>query len=296
MNQLLISIRSMLSSNRSWRGITCAVALLYHATAPTLVSPTFAVEFIEIIEKHKEQPEQNRHGMRIENFPQWVFQEQLDAEGARNKLLERLGAEAESIQSTFQLSEDQAATLKLAGLGDIEAFTQEYAKTRASFEKNINDQQAIQNIWQEIQPLQIKYQGQIFRDDSLFNKVMKHLLNEQQLAVMEQLQREQLLFQYQASVREVVIQIDQAAPITHEKRQQLLELINQHTLPPKSMPGTHRGHFLTYYILGQFAEIPEDELRPLFRDAAWKALQRQMKQARAMKRQLEQQGLVPGKG
>ncbi|NOY42679.1 MAG: hypothetical protein GXP26_12695 [Planctomycetes bacterium] len=220
----------------------------------------------------------------------------MKGSGARGLLEERLKVEVESIQSTFHLTEEQKDKLALAGLGDIQSFMQLYAKTRSNFEKNMHDQQAMQNIWQEIQPLQKKFRGQIFGEGSFFNKILKHLLDEQQLDVMQQLLREQSRFQYQAALMQLISQIDQIAPITHAKREQLLVLIAQHTFPPKSMPGNNRGHYFTYYVLGQFAEIPEDQLRPLFGKAAWKALRDQIKQGKRMKRNLEQQGLVPDKG
>ena len=247
-------------------------------------------------EEKKEEKNQNRHGMRIEHFDQWVFRNQLKVAGAGKQLLERLKSEADSIQSTCQLTDDQKDKLALAGRGDIQAFMQQYYVIRAKFEKNIHDQQAIQKIWQEIQPLQMKYNGQIFGEKSLFAKVLEHLLDEQQMARMQELRRQQRLFQYQAAVRQLMIKLDQVAPITHEKREQLIALIDKHTFPPKSMSGNNQSHFLMYYVLGQLAEIPEKELRPIFRPAAWKGLQAQIKQGRGMKRQLKQQGMVPDKG
>ncbi len=281
---------------RPERFLAPLAVLICFTTAATHSPLSFAVEFIEIIEEKAKAPNQNRHGFRIENFDQWIFQNQMKGSGARGLLEERLKVEVESIQSTFHLTEDQKDKLALAGLGDIQSFMQLYAKTRSNFEKNMHDQQAMQNIWREIQPLQKKYRGQIFGKESLFNKVLKHLLDKQQLDVMQQLLREQSKFQYQAAVMQLISQIDQVAPITHAKREQLLVLIAQYTFPPKIMPGSHWGHYFTYYVFGQLAEIPEDQLRPLFGKAAWKTLRDQIKQGKRMKRNLEQQGLVPDKG
>lgn len=295
MNRLFTHVQCGSPSNRPWQIVALVAAVFCHMAAATLALPSFAVEFIEIIEDQEEQPEQNMHGFRLEHFGQWVFNEQIDAEGARTNLLERLESESESIQAVCQLSDEQKSTLALAGWGDVQEFFRKYEEARATFKKNIHDQEAFQNIWQEIQPLQNKYRGRMFGEGSLFSKVLKQLLNEKQLAIMQQLKREQCLFQYQAAVRGVISQFDQFAPITHEKRERLLALVNQHTFPPKSIPVSNRSHYLTYYILGQFSEIPGNELRSMFSDAAWKVVQPRIKQGAAMTRQLEKQGLVPDK-
>jgi len=185
----------------------------------------------------------------------------------------------------------------LAGQGDIQAFLQSYAEIHASFKEKLkrNNQQEVQKIWQEIQPLQKKFQSSLFGEGSLFEKVLGPLLDEQQSARLEQLRREQRKFQYRSAVMQLILQIDQASPLTHENRKKLLALIDQHTFPPKSIPSQNRGHYFRYYVLWQMAEIPEDELQPLFGKPAWKMLEKQIKQGTAMKSNLERQGWVPGK-
>lgn len=260
-----------------------------------LSASVFAVEFIEIVEEQVVEQNQNINGFRLEHFDQWVFSNQEKIDGAKKQLLERLVGEANSIQSTCDLSDEQKEKLLLAGRGDIQVFTQLYAATRAKFAENLKkrDQQAVQNIWQEIQPLKQKYHGLIFGEGSLFEKVLGHLLDEQQTVRLEKLRREQRKFQYQSAVMLLISQFDQVAPFTHEKREKLLSLISQHSRPPKSFTGENRSHYITYYLLGQMSEIPEEELHPLFEEAAWKVVKQQIKQGKRMKRNLEKQGLVP---
>ncbi len=274
--------------------VAAAAAVLFVLTLP---APAVAVDFIEIVEKEVAKQNQNQHGFRIENFDQWVFSNQQKLSSAQKQILDRLEGEADSIQSTCKLENGQKEKLLLAGRGDIQAFTQLYAEVRAKFVEKIkeNNQQAIQNVWQEIQPLQKKYHGQIFGEGSLFEKVLGHLLDEQQSDRLEKIRREQRRFQYQSAVLQLISQFEQAAPLKHENREKLLVLIDQHALPPKSMTGHNRAHYFTYYIYGQMAEIPEKELRPLFGKAVWKVVKQQMQQGKRMKRNLEQQGLVPDK-
>ena len=162
-------------------------AALAMALLLSLLSPAVAVDFIEIVEKDLPEKNENMHGMNIDNFDQWVFRNQQTLGAAKKQLLNRLEGEAESIRSTCKLNDAQKEKLMLAGRGDIQAFTQLYAEVRAEFVEKLKEQnqQAFNNIWQEIQPLQKKYNGQIFGDGSLFEKVLDHLLDEQQSALLE---------------------------------------------------------------------------------------------------------------
>ena len=262
-----------------------------------LSTPALAVDFIEIVEEEIAEQQENQHGFRIENFDQWVFSNQQTLYSAKKQLLSRLHGEAESIQAACQLDDQQKEKLLLAGRGDIQAFTQLYTKVRARFAEKIkeNNQQAMLNLWQEIQPLQKKYNGQIFGKDSFFEKVLSNLLDDQQSALLEKIRREQRKVQYQAAVMQLILQFDSVAPLTHKNREKLLALIEQHTYPPKAMGGQNQSHYLTYYIYGQMAEISEKELRPLFGKAVWKVVKQQIKQGKSMKRNLEKQGIVPDK-
>jgi len=274
-----------------------ALAKVFIGFAIVVALPTtaIAVEFLEIVEEPVAEQNANLQGFRIENFDQWIFRAQQTLPEAKLQLLNRLKAETDSIQSLCKLTAEQRKELLLAGRGDLNAFVQQYKALRSKFAEVLknNDQQAMNNLWQELQPLQLKYNSQIYGEDSLFAKVLDHVLDKQQFARIEHLRREQRSFEYRAAVMQMISQLDQVAPLTHEQRERLLDLIDQYTSPPKSRIGDMRRQLLTYYVLGQMAEIPEDELRPLFGKAGWKLLSQQIQQGKAMKRNLEQQGLVP---
>ena len=276
---------------------TAAIALTGVCILFTLPTCAVAVDLIEIIEKKTVENDVRQHGFNIEHFEQWVFRNQQTLTGARRQLLDRLQAEIDSVHATCHLSDDQREKLLLAGRGDIEEFIQQFANVRAEFNKKIaaNDQQGIQNMWQEAHLLHQMYQGKMHGDGSLFRKVLNHLLDEQQLLHMKQLQREQVHFRYQAAVMQLISQFDRMAPTTQEKREKLLALIDQYTFPPKSITGDNQSRYLLYYVLGQMQHIPKDELRPLFGKSSWPVLQKQMKLRKSIKRSLEKRGLVPEK-
>jgi hypothetical protein len=256
-----------------------------------------AVDFIEIIEKETAQQSGNQHGFRIEHFDQWVFRDQKKLADAQRQLAERLQGEVAMVHATLKMTDQQKEKLLLAGQGDLQGFLQLYSEVRGKFSEALkqNDQQKVQNLWQEIQPLQKKYNGQIYGAGSIFDKTLVHLLDEQQSARLEQIRREQRKFQYQAAVNQWVLQFEQAAPLTHGNRQKLLAMIDQYTYPPKSMTSSNGSHLLRYYILAQMADFPEGELRTLFDEPVWKVLQVQLRQGKSMQRSLEKQGLVPDK-
>lgn len=257
--------------------------------------PVLAIHFIEIIEKEIVEENHNQFGFQLEQFNQLVFNNQVELGGARKQLLNRLQLESDSLQSICQLAEEQKEKLLLAGRGDIHTFVQEYARLHEKFAADLKkqDQQALQNIWSDISPLRNQYNGKIFGQDSFFKKVLGGLLNEEQVALLEQLRREQNQFLYRTAIMQFIQQFDQVAPLTHKKRKKLLDLFEQHTLPPKSTTGSNLSHYFSYYLCLQMKGMPEEELRPLFGERAWKSLQQQMMQAKAMERQLQNQGLVP---
>ena len=269
------------------------VAVLFFAG---LSASTVAVDFIEIVEKQAvAEQNQNRNGFRIENFDQWVFRSQETLAGAKQKLLERLESEADSLQLICGLDEAQKKKLLLAGRGDIQAFVEAYTKVRAKFAESLKEQgqQAVQNIWQEIQPLQRKYHGMLFGEGSLFEKVLEHLLDEQQSARRRAVLREQRKFRLRSAEMQLISQMDRVSPFTQEKREKLLALVEQYVRPPKSFSKAEHSHYVMYYLLGQMAKIPEDELRPLFDEAAWTVVQQQIKQGKRMRGNLKAHGLVP---
>ena len=77
------------------------------------------------------------------------------------------------------LSESQKQKLRLAGQGDIKRFFDRVADSSGS---SAGQTDPNQNIWQEIQPLQIELNTGLFGDESLFAKTIKRTLDREQTA------------------------------------------------------------------------------------------------------------------
>ncbi len=114
------------------------------------------------------------------------------------------------IDRVCRLSEAQKQKLRLATRGDMQRFTDEVDQLRRKFDKVKNDQNAMGEIWQEIQPLQIKQANGLMGHDSLLMKVLPKTLTPQQAAAYDAVVDERRRFRYRASIATSLITLEGA--------------------------------------------------------------------------------------
>ncbi|MBC7818659.1 MAG: hypothetical protein IAG10_17355, partial [Planctomycetaceae bacterium] len=150
------------------------------------------------------------------------------------------------------------------------------------------DQQKFNEIWQDISPLQVKFQAGLFGDDSFYHKTLRNMLKGDQLSKYSQIDGERRKFQYRAKVELVVAMLENAMPLRDEQRQKLITLVVEESKPPRSF-----GQQQDYYIvMWGISKIPEKTLKPLFNDAEWKVLNQQFAQVRGLEQWLKQSGAL----
>jgi len=81
--------------------------------------------------------------------------------------------------------------------------------------------------------------------------------------------------------------LESGLPLRDEQRQKLITLIVENTKPPRRFGNTDY-----YVILWNVSQVPKDKLQPLFDDAEWKLLSRQLDQVRGMEHWLKQSGAL----
>src|SRR5205823_12624482 len=89
-----------------------------------------------------------------EQFDQWVFQQDRNASGARQRLESLLALQVEDIERACKLTKTQKKKLQLAGRGDIKRFFDRYETVKQKSQLLNNDEQKLAEIWQDIRPLQ----------------------------------------------------------------------------------------------------------------------------------------------
>ena len=226
-----------------------------------------------------------------EQINQWVFG---NVEGRRqsgtngiDRLNVLLSVRCESIASVVSLSEDQVSKLRLAGRGDIHRFVEKLDAVHLKFDSVRNDQEKMNQMWQEVQPLQKQFQAGLFGAGSLFNKVLSEILDEQRLYNVRTDEQKRQRFGYQARIWRALTHLERSTPLTKEQRDKLLELLLE--TPPPLQFGQH-DH---YYVLWQLSKIPEEKLRPLFDESQWKAILLQRQQGSRMDAFLRRHKMIP---
>ncbi len=234
------------------------------------------------------QPQVQNFEMPENQFDQWVFQNFPTATGARKKLEQMLTLQMDDVDRACQLSDAQKKKLLLAGRGDILRFFESVEVVRKKFLLVRKDQQKFNEIWQDISPLQVKFQAGLFSDDSFYHKTLRNMLKGEQLSKYSEIDNERRKFQYRAKVELVVAMLENALPLRDEQRQKVIALIVEETKPPRSF-----GQQQDYYIvMWNISKIPEKTLKPLFSDAEWKVLNQQFAQVRGLEQWLKQSGAL----
>lgn len=234
------------------------------------------------------QPVVQNFEIQENQFDSWIFQNFPTAAAARKKLDQMLSLQMEDVDRTCQLTESQKKKLQLAARGDIVRFFEQVEVVRKKFLLVRKDQQKFNEIWQDISPLQVKFQAGLFSDDSFYHKTLRNMLKGEQLSKYSQVDGERRKFQYRAKAELVVAMLENALPLRDEQRQKFITLIVDETKPPRSF-----GQQQDYYIvMWNISKIPEKTLKPLFTEAEWKVLNQQFAQVRGMEQWLKQSGAL----
>jgi hypothetical protein len=224
-----------------------------------------------------------------ETFDQWVFQQDRTASGARRRIDSQLALRIDDIDRVCRLTEGQKKKLELAAHGDIKRFFDRYETIKKKFQSLKNDQQQVNNMWQEISPLQISLQGGLFDSDSLLQKLLKHTLTSEQFVRYQGAARERRDFHHRADIELVIAAWDQSMPLSEVQRRDLTTFLANETKPPRKS-----GVYDYHVIICQLSHLPEEKLKSHFDDMQWKVVKWYLAQIRAMEPWLKQSGQWPG--
>ncbi len=227
-----------------------------------------------------------------ENFDQWVFQGSGNAAAGRTRIKSSLQVKLAELQRVCNLTDAQSRKLSLAAQGDLKRFFDEVEVVRQKFLKVRNDQNAFNNIWQEIHPLQQQQQAGLFGDTSLFGKTIRKTLTEEQRAKYQSVLEDRRRFRYRAAIDVSLHTLTNTVALRNEQHEAVFKLLAEDTQPPQIF-----GQYDQYFVFYSLAKLPNAKLKPLFDDRQWKLLQQHLQQGRGMESTLIQQGMIdPPKG
>lgn len=153
------------------------------------------------------------------------FEIQLKSEcRMRIKMIDRL----------CSMEDDQQSKLTLAADADVKRFFREVAAIRAQVEAmdlKGNRNEDINQIWQVVSPLSTKVQEGIFEEKSLFQRVMRSVLSEEQQGLYEAELKKIRLQKWKAITRVNVAELERSMPLLADQREKLVKILDDQDLP-----------------------------------------------------------------
>ena len=230
----------------------------------------------------------NQRFMRQEaNFDQWVFQGIGSEVAGRARINSHLKLKLDELNRVCDLTEDQQKKLTLAARGDMKRFFDQVEEVRRKFLKVKNDPNGINNVWQEIQPLQQKQAAGLFGDTSFFAKTIRKTLTDEQQAKYRIVLEERRRFRYRAAIEVSLHTLGNAVALRHDQHEAVLKLLVEETQPPYVF-----GQYDHHAVMYEMSSLPAAKLKPLLDERQWKLLQQQFNQARGMEAFLVQNGII----
>lgn len=285
-------------SCQTTRGQTWSIrslALLLLCLVPIASTPLASAQGVVLAEAQAVAAEADEEELIIDpgfeiaesNFDQWIFGVQYADQGVK-RIESLLTLKVEAVNQACELTEDQRAKLKLAGDGDIQRFYDDVAIVRAKFMKVRRNRNAFNNIWQDIQPLQVRVNAGLFDQSSFLAKVLHRTLNDEQTARYEESELQRRQFRYGAKLALVVAMMERTMPLRAAQRGRFIQVLKEETKPPRVF-----GQYDYYLVLYQLTKVSEEKLKPIFDEAQWKAFQHFTAQGRGMEMFLKQQKVLP---
>ena len=223
-----------------------------------------------------------------EALDQWVFQQDRNVAGARQRLDSQLALRIEELDRACQLTDAQKEKLQLSGKGDMRRFFDRYDMVKKKFQRVKNDQQKMREIWQDISPLQISLEAGLFHEDSLLGKSLVHTLTAEQFKRYDAVIRERRAARHRAAIEMTVAILEQKIPLRDDQRRDLTGLLAKQT-----KLGRRLGQYEHFLIMIQLDRVPEEKLKPLFDPMQWKVVKQQVHGIERMEPFLRQCGEWP---
>jgi hypothetical protein len=223
-----------------------------------------------------------------ENFDQWVFGNGRNYTSFRASVDSLLAMQIEELDRACGLTDAQRAKLMLAGRGDLKRILDAYDDKKKRFRATGGDQNRINEIFQDIQPLQQAIAAGPFGESSIFAKSIGKTLDPVQAERFEKVAGEKRTYRYRARVELAVNLLDGYVGMTADQRRRLVKVIVDETRSPRKFG---RQDYQVVMLLA--SKIPEDRIRPIFDDAQWRKVRRQMDQVKGLEMYLKTNGFLP---
>lgn len=225
---------------------------------------------------------QNQFDLNEQTFNQWLYGNSQPLNVAAT-----LSAEIDAVDRVCNLTPQQKRKLKLAGRGDEVRFADRVAELHDRLVGKSYDQNEVNEIYQQIQPLAMEFRSGVLGKTSLFRKVLNHTLDPEQKEKFEQVQAERRAARHAARVKLFIVQLERSCPLTNEQRDNLRELLLTETNPP-----TRASEYDSYVLLYEVSKVPPEKFVDLLDGFQLRVFNQHIQQGRGMEQFLRQQGLL----
>lgn len=165
------------------------------------------------------------------------------------------------IAEVVGLDPEQLEKLQLATYGDLSRFYRELdhvrQKTKGLNSQNQND---MRKAWEFISPVQQRVSKGIIGEDSLTERILQSLLNDEQRAKYAEFQRQRDAVQFRTILRMTVSDLEKSLPLTEKQRDELIKLVEGKELAKAAVGQQSMQAYLGYIML---ARLEDDELGEL---------------------------------
>lgn len=180
-----------------------------------------------------------------------------------------------TMMQVVDLNETQAAKVQLALRGDMLRLFREFDTLREETKDlNMQNQKDMQEAWQIIQPMYQRVQsGTIFGENSLMERVLREVLNDEQEEILEKFEYEQRQAKYEALVRITIVELQKQLPLLSKQRAELMEAA--FALGPPSKDSNQMQAYVGYIAL---ARLPKKQIAEILDEAQRKAFNKTIEQ------------------
>jgi hypothetical protein len=220
-----------------------------------------------------------------QQFDAWVFRQDRTPEAARWRLDSLLELQIDEYDRACKLSAPQKQKLQLSGRGDIKRFFDRYETAKDRYRNLTGENQNVQEILQEANPLSAALQAGLFGETSLLRRSIPNVLTTEQLSHYESVVEEQMHSRHLATINLVVTSLEQAGKFPKAEREKFIEVMSRET-KLRQKP----GQYDFYYLLGQLGRLPEKKYKPLLTDAQLEMLEKYQTQFQRLEPLLRQAG------
>jgi hypothetical protein len=253
-----VPIKGAIALNENMKSVSIATLFAFVA----LLKPTQAIadgiEFLTEKKANQHEPGGPRHVMPMNIVDQQLFGGMGTAENARKRLVKKLQGTIQMMVVTCELQSQQQEKIELAGMGDIHLFMRECLQIRDRVGPNNRN---INNIWQELQPLQQKLHSGLHGEDSMFDRTLRQSLDRHQATLLEKRQQQANERKLELMVRQMVNQLDQVSAMDARQRRAVTTFLQENVAAPKRVPRLQQSNVMSAYVLYRVSQLPETKLK-----------------------------------